>query len=68
LRVSALRGEEGTATESYYDRARNFAGILKGLPKDLAENPKYMEDSGSERRSGDSGYGSVNYVRVMETR
>jgi hypothetical protein len=31
---------------SCYDLARDLAGKLKGLPKDLAENPKYMEGFG----------------------
>lgn len=31
---------------SCYDLARDLAGSLKGLPKDLTENPKYMEGFG----------------------
>jgi hypothetical protein len=31
---------------SCYDLARDLAGSLKGLPKDLAHNPKYMEGFG----------------------
>jgi hypothetical protein len=31
---------------SSYDLARDLAGSLKGLPKDFADNPKYMEDFG----------------------
>ncbi|HEV8042175.1 MAG TPA: ribbon-helix-helix protein, CopG family [Bryobacteraceae bacterium] len=31
---------------SCYDLARDLAGTVKGLPKDLAHNPKYMEDFG----------------------
>jgi predicted DNA-binding protein len=27
---------------SCYDLARDLAGAIKGLPKDLADNPKYM--------------------------
>jgi predicted DNA-binding protein len=27
---------------SCYDLARDLAGSIKGLPKDLADNPKYM--------------------------
>ena len=27
---------------SCYDLARDLAGTVKGLPKDLADNPKYM--------------------------
>ncbi len=29
-----------------YDLARDLAGSLKGLPRDLATNPKYMEGFG----------------------
>jgi len=28
---------------SCYDVARDLAGTVKGLPKDLADNPEYME-------------------------
>jgi Ribbon-helix-helix protein, copG family len=31
---------------SCYDLARDLAGSVKGLPKDLAGNPKYMEGFG----------------------
>ena len=31
---------------SCYDLSRDLAGSLKGLPEDLADNPKYMEDFG----------------------
>ena len=31
---------------SCYDLARDLAGGLKGLPRDLAENPKYLEGFG----------------------
>jgi hypothetical protein len=31
---------------SCYDLARDLAGMVKGLPKDLADNPKYMEGFG----------------------
>ena len=31
---------------SCYDLARDLAGLLKGLPKDLATNPKHMEGFG----------------------
>jgi hypothetical protein len=31
---------------SCYDLARDLAGTVKGLPKDLADNPKYMESFG----------------------
>jgi predicted DNA-binding protein len=29
-----------------YDLARDLAGSVKGLPRDLATNPKYLEDFG----------------------
>jgi predicted DNA-binding protein len=32
---------------SCYDLARDLAGTVKGLPKDLADNPKYMEGFGA---------------------
>ncbi len=31
---------------SCYDLARDLAGSIKGLPRDIATNPKYMEDFG----------------------
>jgi hypothetical protein len=31
---------------SCYDLAQDLAGVVKGLPKDLADNPKYMEGFG----------------------
>ena len=31
---------------SCYDLARDLAGTLKGLPRDLARNPKYMDGFG----------------------
>ena len=31
---------------SCYDLARDLAGTVKGLPKDLAYNPKYMRGFG----------------------
>jgi len=31
---------------SCYDQARDLAGTVKGLPRDLAHNPKYMEGLG----------------------
>ena len=31
---------------SCYDLARDLAGTVKGLPKDLAENTKYMQGFG----------------------
>ena len=31
---------------SCYDLARDLAGAVKGLPRDLAHNPKYMDGFG----------------------
>jgi predicted DNA-binding protein len=31
---------------SCYDLARDLAGSIKGLPEDLADNPKYMQGFG----------------------
>jgi hypothetical protein len=31
---------------SCYDLARDLAGTVKGMPRDLAHNPKYMEGFG----------------------
>ena len=31
---------------SCYDLARDLAGTVKGMPADLADNPKYMEGFG----------------------
>lgn len=39
---SKQRGEE----ISCYDLARDLVGSIKGLPRDLARNPKYMEGFG----------------------
>ncbi|MDQ6698612.1 MAG: ribbon-helix-helix domain-containing protein [Acidobacteriota bacterium] len=39
--------KQSTADEvSCYDLAADLAGTLKGLPKDLADNPKYMDGFG----------------------
>ncbi|HYA16218.1 MAG TPA: ribbon-helix-helix protein, CopG family [Bryobacteraceae bacterium] len=42
---AALRGRARRAA-SCYDLARDLAGTVKGLPRDLAHNPKYMEGFG----------------------
>ena len=34
------------ARSSCYDLARDLAGTVKGLPRDIATNPKYMEGFG----------------------
>jgi Ribbon-helix-helix protein, copG family len=41
-----LRTPSRAGTPSCYVLARDLAGSLKGLPEDLAENPKYMEGFG----------------------
>ncbi len=41
LRLKSPRGED-----SCYDLARDLAGTVKGLPEDLAVNPKYMDGLG----------------------
>jgi Ribbon-helix-helix protein, copG family len=41
----ALRGQP-LAIASCYDLARDLAGAVKRLPRDLADNPKYMEGFG----------------------
>ena len=42
----ALRKPSESGTVSCHDLARDLAGSLKGLPKDLATNPKYMQGFG----------------------
>ena len=41
-----LEQTETAAAASCYDLARDLAGSLKKLPKDLATNPQYMENFG----------------------
>ena len=41
-----LRKPSPAGAVSCYDLARDLAGIVKGLPEDLADNPKYMEGLG----------------------
>jgi len=41
-----LHEEPPAGAVSCYDLARDLAGTVKGLPKDLADNPKYMEGFG----------------------
>jgi hypothetical protein len=38
-----LRGKRQKTPVSCYDLARDMAGRIKGLPKDLATNPRYMK-------------------------
>jgi Ribbon-helix-helix protein, copG family len=42
----ALSSQSPSAAPSCYDLARDLAGGIKGLPEDLAENPKYMDAFG----------------------
>ena len=42
----ALRHRSRRDAVSCYDLARDLAGAVKGLPRDLASNPKYMEGFG----------------------
>jgi len=41
-----LSKESSGGAVSCCDRARDLAGAIKGLPEDLAGNPKYMEGFG----------------------
>ena len=43
---AALRRRPRGRVASCYDLARDLAGIVKGLPLDLAYDPKYMEGFG----------------------
>lgn len=43
---STLRERPRESAASCYDLARDLAGSVKGLPRDLADNPKYMEGFG----------------------
>jgi hypothetical protein len=42
----ALHAQPPAGEVSCYDVARDLAGVVKGLPKDLADNPKYLEGFG----------------------
>ena len=47
VRESLEKGlHEQPSRASCYDLARDLAGTVKGLPKDLAGNPKYMKGFG----------------------
>jgi Ribbon-helix-helix protein, copG family len=46
-----LREQPPNGAPSCYDLARDLAGTVKGLPKDLADNPKYMERFGRRRKA-----------------
>jgi hypothetical protein len=39
---TVLRKPSPAGAASCYDLARDLAGAVKGLPKDLPDNPKYM--------------------------
>ena len=41
-----LAGPRPEGKVTCYDLAQDLAGSVKGLPRDLATNPKYMEDFG----------------------
>ena len=43
---AALRHRSRRGAASCYDLARDLAGTVKGLPRDLASNPKYLEGFG----------------------
>ena len=42
----ALSKQSPRGAVSCYDLARDLAGIAKGLPEDLADNPKYLDGFG----------------------
>ncbi len=44
--VEASLRRRSRRAASCYDLARDLAGTVKGLPRDLASNPKYMEGFG----------------------
>jgi len=43
---TALRRRPGRRSASCFDLARDLAGSVKGLPRDLGDNPIYMEGFG----------------------
>lgn len=43
---TALRPRKGSGPASCFDLAQDLAGSVKGLPRDLANNPKYMKGFG----------------------
>jgi len=42
----ALGKQAPAGAISCYDAARDLAGTVKGLPRDLAENPNYIDGFG----------------------
>ncbi len=43
---TALRPRARSRTASSFDLAADLAGSIKGLPRDLAHNPRYMDGFG----------------------
>ena len=43
---TALRPRARRGRKSCYDLARDLAGSVRGLPRDLTHNPKYMDGFG----------------------
>ena len=41
-----LRTQSPASAVSCFDLARDLAGTVKGLPEDVADDPKYMDDFG----------------------
>lgn len=39
-------GREGRKKPSVYDLTRNLCGVVKGTPRDLSRNPKYLKRYG----------------------
>ena len=44
--VRSLHEQPSAGTASCYDVARDLAGVVKGLPEDLADDPKHLEGFG----------------------
>jgi hypothetical protein len=42
----ALRRQSPARAVSCYDLVRDLVGTMKGLPEDLADNPKYLDGFG----------------------
>jgi predicted transcriptional regulator len=43
---AALRPRKRQSAASCFDLARDLAGTVKGMPRDLTHNPKYMDGFG----------------------
>src|ERR1700760_1160897 len=50
---TALRPRARSRTASSFDLAADLAGSIKGLPRDLAHNPRYMDGFGEGRSESD---------------